>query len=291
MIYPTLTMTVGRLRLTVLAAGGPRILGLQLDQGPNLLAETPAARWETPWGEFVLIGGHRLWHAPEAFPRSYWPDLAGPTAEPITNGVVLRSAVDPGGIAKTMTVTIDPRQPRVQVRHALTNHGLWPVEIAPWAITQLAPGGLAVLPLRDDRPPSNSLAPDRQIVFWPYTPLSDPRLQLTDDCLLIDRVQSGPPAKVGAHSPAGWLAYWWQGILFIKRAAWIADGRYPDRNCNLEVYYDQGCVELETLGPLQQLGPGATVTHDEIWHVLPWSDPIEQRDLFKTLAKVVSELV
>ncbi|MFN3374646.1 MAG: hypothetical protein ACK44M_13910, partial [Chloroflexus sp.] len=108
MTYPTLSIATERLRLTVLAAGGPRILGLQLDGGPNLLAETPAARWATPWGEFTLLGGHRLWHAPEAFPRSYWPDLDGPAAEPVAGGIVLRSAVDPGGIAKTITITLDP---------------------------------------------------------------------------------------------------------------------------------------------------------------------------------------
>ncbi|WP_298818287.1 hypothetical protein [Chloroflexus sp.] len=291
MTYPTLTITVGRLRLTALAAGGPRILGLQLDHGPNLLAETPNARWETPWGEFALIGGHRLWHAPEAFPRSYWPDLTGPTAEPIANGLVLRSATDPGGIAKTITVTIEPDKPRVHLRHALTNQGLWPVELAPWAITQLAPGGLAILPLHDDCPPVNPLTPNRQIAFWPYTPLPDPRLHLTGDCILIDTAQSGPPAKVGARSPAGWLAYLRDDVLFVKRVAFIAGGCYPDHNCNLEIYYDQGCTELETLAPLGRLAPGDTVTHDETWYLVPWSAVIDQRDLFKTLAKVVAELV
>lgn len=291
MTYPTFTIATERLRLTALAAGGPRILALQLDNGPNLLAETPAARWQTPWGEFALLGGHRLWHAPEAFPRSYWPDLAGPAAEPVEGGIILRSAVDPSGIAKTITITLDPVQPRVYLRHALTNHGLWPVELAPWAITQLAPGGLAVLPLRDDRPSANPLAPDRQLAVWPYTPLPDPRLQFAADHILVDTALSGPPAKIGAHSPAGWLAYLHQGIAFIKRVAYDPARPYPDRNCNLEIYYDHGCTELETLAPLAQLAPSATVTHDELWLLEPWPFQIDRENLFKALAKMISELV
>jgi hypothetical protein len=121
---PTVTITSRRLHLRVLASGGPRILALHLDEGPNLLAETPNARWETPWGEFASLGGHRLWHAPEAFPRSYWPDLIGPDAEQIDYGIILRSAIDPGGIAKSITITLDPTHPRVHLRHTLTNHGL-----------------------------------------------------------------------------------------------------------------------------------------------------------------------
>jgi hypothetical protein len=291
MKYSTITIATERIRLTVLAAGGPRILALHLDNGPNLLAETPAARWQTPWGEFALLGGHRLWHAPEAFPRSYWPDLDGPPAEPVEHGVILRSDIDPGGIAKSLTVTLDPQQPRLHLRHALTNHGLWPVELAPWAITQLVPGGLAVLPLHDAQPPPNPLLPNRQIALWPYTSLPDPRLHITDDALLIDTALAGQPAKVGVHSAAGWLAYIHQGMVVVKWAAYQPTGIYPDRNCNLEIYYDQGCTELETLAPLVHLAPGATITHDEIWFLAPWSVPIDRKDLFKHLSKLVNELV
>lgn len=291
MSYETLTITSRRLRLTVLAAGGPRILALHLDNGPNLLAETPNARWETPWGEFVLLGGHRLWHAPEAFPRSYWPDLNGPAAEQIDHGVTLRSAVDPGYIAKSLTVTLDPEQPRLYLQHTLTNHGLWPVELAPWAITQLAPGGKAILPLHNGQPPANPLLPNRHIAFWPYTPLPDPRLAFCDDFILIDTAIAGPPAKVGAHSAAGWLAYLHQETLFIKRTVYQAAAHYPDNNCNLEIYYDRGCTELETLAPLCRLDPGASVSHAEIWQVIPWTDNIDQSDLFETLAQRAAEMV
>lgn len=291
MSYETLTITSRRLRLIVLAAGGPRILALHLDNGPNLLAETPNARWETPWGEFVLLGGHRLWHAPEAFPRSYWPDLNGPVAEQIDHGVILRSAVDPGCIAKSLTVTLDPEQPRLHLQHTLTNHGLWPVELAPWAITQLAPGGKAILPLHNGQPPANPLLPNRQIAFWPYTPLPDPRLAFCDDFILIDTAIAGPPAKVGAHSAAGWLAYLHQETLFIKRTVYQAAAHYPDNNCNLEIYYDRGCTELETLAPLGRLDPGASVSHTEIWQVIPWTDDMDQSDLFKTLAQRAAEMV
>jgi hypothetical protein len=79
--------------------------------------------------------------------------------------------------------------------------------------------------------------------------------------------------------------------MFVKLAVYHPYGHYPDRHCNLEVYYDHSCTELETLAPLHHLEPGATVIHDEIWQVLPWSTTIDQHDLFKALTKVAAELV
>jgi hypothetical protein len=51
----------------------------------------------------------------------------------------------------------------------------------------------------------------------------------------------------------------------VKRVSILAGARYPDHGCNFELYSDPEFLELETLGPLIELSPGQTVTHEEEW--------------------------
>ena len=87
---PTRTVANDHLRLDVLAEAGPRIVRLFLaGLDENQLAETPDVKWETPSGEYCLQGGHRLWHSPEASPRSSIPDNSGLEIEEVEDGVLL----------------------------------------------------------------------------------------------------------------------------------------------------------------------------------------------------------
>src|SRR5258708_2911798 len=79
---PTHSIKSKHLRLEFLAAAGPRLVRLFLgDSGENQLAEAPNFQHDTPYGVYRYLGGHRLWHGPEAFPRSYIPDNDGLTVE------------------------------------------------------------------------------------------------------------------------------------------------------------------------------------------------------------------
>ena len=143
----THTLYSPHLRLEVLASGGPRILRLFLaGSDENLLAEVPTfERVPTPWGEFQFYGGHRLWHAPESVPRTYIPDNEGLILTETGDGVLLTRPADPAsGIRKQVRIRLHPERAAVTVEHTLTNDGLWPVELAAWAITQLPPGGVTV---------------------------------------------------------------------------------------------------------------------------------------------------
>jgi len=51
----------------------------------------------------------------------------------------------------------------------------------------------------------------------------------------------------------------------MKRVSILAGACYPDHGCNFELYSDPDFLELETLGPLIELSPGQTVTHEEEW--------------------------
>ena len=51
------------------------IVGLYSVGKPNLMADVSSLPpIPTPYGDFHFHGGHRLWHSPEAMPRTYIPD-------------------------------------------------------------------------------------------------------------------------------------------------------------------------------------------------------------------------
>jgi hypothetical protein len=46
-----------------------------------------------------------------------------------------------------------------------------------------------------------------------------------------------------------------------------AGAEYPDFGVTAECFFDDAVVEIESLGPLVTLVPGASVTHDEVWRL------------------------
>ncbi|MGE5603163.1 MAG: hypothetical protein ACM30E_08930 [Nitrososphaerales archaeon] len=270
---PTGSLTGRHLRLEYLEEAGPRIVHLSLlrpdgEPGENLMAEVPDIGFSTPYGTFRLYGGHRLWHSPEAAPRSYIPDNEGCGIDRTENGVLLRGCVEAAtGIRKSIDVALAADRAAVALTHRLENCGVWPVELAPWAITQLRLGGVAVFPQTTTKLDGPGLLPNRSLVLWPYARLADPRLSLHDDLYLISATPDAHPVKIGYMNRAGWAAYLVGGVLFIKRWSPCPDSQHVDFGCNCESYCNDRFIEVETVAPLARLEPGQSVTHVEEWEL------------------------
>src|SRR5689334_5385544 len=69
-----LKISNGTVEVVVTTDMGPRVIRYEFMGEENVFAELPELAIETELGEFRPLGGHRLWHAPEAMPRSYSPD-------------------------------------------------------------------------------------------------------------------------------------------------------------------------------------------------------------------------
>jgi hypothetical protein len=132
-----------------------------------MLAELPDAAVETPRGRYQLLGGHRLWHAPEASPRTYVPDQKI-TIERTVGAIRLSAATEPAAaIAKAIEIRLAADRPRVTVRHELRNNGIWQIESATWALTMFRLTGVAGLPYSPEGQDGSVLAPDRRLIYWP----------------------------------------------------------------------------------------------------------------------------
>lgn len=259
------------LELLVTKSVGPRLIYLGLPGGDNLLAELPEVRLDCPdAGTLSLWGGHRLWHAPEIQRRTYLPDDQPVTVHEIERGLEVTQPLETQtGIQKSLRITLPDQTATVVIDHTLTNHGMWPIELAPWAITQLKPGGTAIFPQFTGNADSDGLLPNRQVALWPYTDIRSPHIEWGNRYIFINANMTADALKIGFPNPAGWLAYHLDNTLFVKRAAYQPNADYLDHGSSSECYCSADFIELETLGPQTMLGLGQSVTHRETWQLYP----------------------
>lgn len=253
------------IKLLVTQSVGPRIISLRFNDGNNLFAELPDFVTERPdGGLFHFYGGHRLWHAPENMPRTYFPDDQPVDVIPTQAGLLIMQPVESEtGIEKSIQVSLVENKPQVIVHHTLTNRGPWPVECAPWALTQFRTGGVTILPQSREQ---TEVLPNRSLVLWPYSDIASSRVMLGNHYVLV-HAQMETPFKVGFPNPRGWLGYWLDGVLFVKRATFDAQAAYYDFGSSSECYCNSQFLELETLAPIGELAPGESATHTETWEL------------------------
>ena len=258
----------GKIELVATTDIGPRIMHFGFPGGQNLMKVYEDEAGKTGGDEWRIYGGHRLWHAPEASPRTYWPDNS-----PIdydwdgTTLTLTQEAEGSTGIAKVMKITMAEDDPRVTIDHTLINEGLWDVELAPWALTVLAQGGRCIIPQEEFRPHPDYLLPARPIVVWHYTDMSDPRWTWGEKYIQLRQDPNAETkTKAGYLNKQGWSAYTLGPDLFVKTVAYEEGADYTDMGVNNETFTNADMLELETVGPVVKLAPeGGSVTHTEHW--------------------------
>lgn len=261
-------LTSGRFTLAVTTRIGPRIIGGFLNGGENLFRILPEVDLPNCDTGFRLYGGHRLWHSPEAMPRSYAPDNAPVAVSRGREGVSFSSGVEAlTGLEKA--IVIQPLgHERFRVTHRITNRGQWQVQVAPWALSVMGLNGTAVIPQLHRRTAS-PYAPDRSLVLWPYTDLRDPRLTIGRDYILLRQDPGAKgPCKIGFNAERGWVAYTHPAGTLVKSFEHFVDAEYPDNGCSVESYSCADFCEIETVAPLYDLEPGETAEHVELWRGL-----------------------
>ncbi|CAN5725281.1 hypothetical protein BH23CHL8_BH23CHL8_00310 [soil metagenome] len=266
-------LEAGQVSVVAITSVGPRILGLLTRDGRNALVELPDLTLPCPGSDPIhLRGGHRLWSAPEDPRVTYRPDDDPVAVADLPDGVRLTAPTDPvAGTQRDIAVRVTGPE-RLTVDHRVVNRAEQSQRLAPWAITMVPPGGRAWLPLLAGPFDEGGFQANRNIVLWPYTRLTDPRLVIGESLLEIrsDRLREGEspgPVKVGASLRRGWLAHWRDGILLVKRAGHAEERQHADMGASGQVYAKADFTELETLGPLVDLAPGGSVEHREDWEV------------------------
>ena len=264
-----LRLTDGRTELIITTDVGPRIIRCGLVGGPNLFHVFPKQLGRTGNKLWRIYGGHRFWIAPEARPLTYVPDN-----QPVAwswNGRELRlqqTADRPSGLQKELRISL--QNGAVRVQHTLTQQGRQTLRVAPWSLSVMAPGGIAILPQERYASHVGNLLPARPMVLWKYTNMADPRWTWGRELVRLRQdVEGTAPQKVGLCSTPAWMAYLLPHATFIKRHTFDPKACYPDMGCNAEIFTNENFLELESVGGLVDLKPGASVNHVETWHIGP----------------------
>lgn len=266
------TIDLGPVGVDFAVNAGPRIIGYARHGGPQLFASLPDDVIEHPAvGTYRFLGGHRLWRAPEEPAITYEPDDTPVTVTIMDAGFELVGPLGADAIVKAISVS--QHGGFTIVDHELRNEGWTPVRLAPWAITQLVPGGTAYLPQQRVPADEDGVLPNRHIVLWPYTDLSDPEVTISQDQVTVYASDRPSKSKVGVPNRLGWIAYALGDELFVKWSALHRDSElYVDRGVSAECYRDERFIEMETLGPLVTVQPGKRAMHREIWTLLDVSE-------------------
>jgi hypothetical protein len=242
--------------------------------GPEVVIKHPDS------GIYRFHGGHRLWAGPEVPAMTYAPDDHPCLVASDSDHVVVTALPDKAGLAKVLEVGL--ADGRLIVDHRISNAGTNPVSLAPWGITQLRLGGVALIPTTTGRG-QDPFQADSSLVIWPYNDLTDPRLSWRKRAAIIEATP-GPRLKIGVGPNPGCLGYLIEHQLFIKEIVPAGSGTYPDRGAVGQVFVEDSFCELESVGPIVVLEPGSSVSHRESWEVS------ECADLATAYDRVVNEV-
>ena len=247
---------------------GPRVISYRTAGGANVFKNFDAHMGGSGEAEWKSRGGHRFWLAPEDAVLSYLPDN-----EPVEHRVLSPDQVEAITppyeklpVRKILTVTLDPTSSRVTVTHRAENAGHAPVAAATWGLSVMAPGGIEIIPLPPLGEHPRDLLPNRGMVLWPFTDMTDPRWRWGRRFITLRQANAGP-TKAGLAHRERWIAYHCGTSLFLKTIEFRNGAIYPDLGCNFETFTNEEMLEVEALGPLTELATGAATEHTEQWQL------------------------
>jgi hypothetical protein len=273
---------------------GPRVIHFSLLDGENVFCVLEGDAGQTGGDEWRNYGGHRLWHAPEMIPRTYFPDNTPVKASGDGNVVTIDQPTETTtGIKKDIEISLSDKDAHVVIKHRLTNTNLWAVEFAPWALSVMTTGGVAVAPLPPRGTHSENLLPVSALVTWAYTDMGDPRWTWGKEHILLRQDPAATtPQKIGISDTKGWAAYVVANTMFVKTFKKIEGVTYPDMGASVELFTNADILEVETVGPLALVGAGETVEHVENWYLFGDVDaPQSEADVEKNILPIVEKVV
>ncbi len=270
---------------------GPRVISFRTRDGQNVFKNYDEMMGVCEEDEWMIFGGHRLWHAPEHEVRTYIPDF-DPVSYTWEDSVLTLSPPEEEGtgLRKEMLLELAEDSPTCKVTHRIHNHNLFDVELAPWCLSVMDVGARAIAPQEPFGPHPDYLLPARPLVLWSFTNMADRRwtwgeqyLQLQQEC------EQAPPQKVGFFNSLGWVACAVHDSLFLVDIE-VQEGAHADMGSNMELFTNEDMLEVETLGPLAPIAPGDCAEHVEHWGLFDVKPGSSDAEIRATVLPCVKEL-
>lgn len=262
----------GDCRMITTADIGPRIVHLSRGNGENLLKLFEDQIGKVGGDDWRLVGGHRVWYAPENPVTSYIPDNTAVEVEVISSDEVCFTVSLTPEVEKSLIMRVANNPHEFILINKIKNTSKLTLRTSSWGITTFAPGGVGYMPIPKASSQSETLCASGQINLWDYTLLSDPAFAWRSEWVEFHQNRTLSKQKVGTFLRNPWLAYRLKESLVIKTFDFnkedLSASDFPDLGSNIEVYFDTSMLELEGLSPWTELKPGESVSHTEKLQVL-----------------------
>jgi hypothetical protein len=227
-------------------AAGIDLCGGRFDIGPEMIVPRRPALWAGRWTAEAI----------------------GPRAARLTS-----AADEATGVQLVREFTLDAVGSRLQCTQTIRNVSQRTKAWCHWSRTLAVGGGIAIVPLTPHgRFPNGYVMYEERNLINPRP--TDPNIRERDGFLEV----LGPPKfrKLGMDSQAGWFAYLMPNdLLFVKRYKVYPDKLYGEvAGLTISIWYDRNVrCELEPIGPLEHLEPGAAASFTEEWQLEPFTFP------------------
>jgi hypothetical protein len=277
-------------KLIVTTDVGPRIIYFgPVHKDINMFHVRPEQQGLSGSSEWMVYGGHRLWHSPQVGYRPNQPD--NEKVDYALNGDTIELFCPEEKATKTqkrLKITMDQDRAQVFVHHTIINRGLWPIRLATWALSVMHEGGVEILPVPQE---DTFFMPSYAISYWPWTKPNDPRFSMHEKYFILCHDPGNTEwFKIGYRNTEGWGAYLYAGYMFVKKYRLLPNEEYPDYGSSFETFTDNYMVELETLGPLKTIAAGECAEHTEEWRLFDnVAVPDSEEKIENTIARLIKD--
>lgn len=272
-------LTAGGYKLVVVPEIGGRIMEYSLD-GKNIMWENPQEFGLTyPISEdWKNYGGYKTWVAPQdiwGWPPDFMMDSGKANIQVLqsTKGLpVLKVIGAPSrklGVLFVKEITMD-ESGQVTIKQRMANIGAKKVNYGVWDVTQVQTPCYVVFPINPKtkfKDGLNCLTSEAR---------NSKQFDFVDGLCIVTYM--GEVTDIASDSPGPWMLWFKGDIAYVKLFGPAdKDAEYPDDGCTCEVFTSKpqlGYVEMEILGPIVDLAPGAETEMVGTWKLFKLSQPV-----------------
>ena len=233
------------------------------------------------------IGPERMVQRGDVLWKGEWKgSITGPRSAQLV------SKVDPkSGVRLIRDFRLAESGSRLDCTQIIDNVSDKPVSLCHWSRTFAVGRGVAIVP----RSPLGRF-PVGYVMYKDGTTIDfrpdDPNIKVSDDFVTISAAPKKP--KLGFDSHSGWLAYAAPNdLLFVKTFKTFPKRSYNEMaGLTISVWYPDGnMVELEPIGPAEDLAPGQAGSFTETWWLAAQEFPADAKQVSAAaVAEKVTEL-
>jgi len=145
----------------------------------------------------------------------------------------------------------------IHIEYLIRNISNSSKSVGAWDVTRVSCGGLVFFPDGGKgKVPDSTLKPDiqKEGINW----------------ILINKKPIPEHQKLFSTASEGWLAYAFNGVLFVKQFPDTNPENYSPQQGEVEIYVnkDKNYIELENQGNYQMLQPGESLSYVENWYLI-----------------------